>query len=147
MRNVKRILALLLAMIMVIGLAACGKTTPPAASSTTKPAASSTTKPAASSTTKPAESKAVDPPAPPAEPVTITIGIPAKANVTEFDNNKLVLWLEEETGYDIEVVTFAPAQAEYLQQLGVMVAGNESCPTCCSTSPVCLSSTAMMTTS
>ena len=92
----KRIVSLLLALVMALSLAACGKTQ--------------------------TETKTGD------EQITLTLGVNGKANVTEWDNNKLVLWLEEQTGYNLEVQVFATATAERQTQVSTLVAGGEKLP-------------------
>ena len=62
------------------------------------------------------------------EQITLTLGVLGKANVTEWDNNKLVLWLEEQSGYNLEVEVFASSVPELTQQLSTMVAGGEKLP-------------------
>lgn len=94
----KRMIALALALVTILGLTACGG----------DPAAS--------------KSESTD------GPVTLTIGIPAKSTVTEWDNNKLTLWLEEQTGYELEFVHFASAAGEAKSQLTTMIAGGERLP-------------------
>ncbi len=93
----KRIISALLALVMALSLAACGKTTP-------------------------SGSQSGD------EQITITLGVKGKANVTEWDNNKLVLWLEEQSGYNIDVEVFSSDAAELAQQVSTIVAGGEKLP-------------------
>lgn len=96
MKNMKRLISMLLATVMVLGLAACGK---PAAGSTSNE-----------------------------EQIKLTIGIPSKANVSAWNDNKLTLWLEEETGYDLEIINFSSTADEYRTQLATMVSGGEKLP-------------------
>lgn len=58
----------------------------------------------------------------------ITIGIPDNASVQDYETNKLTLWLEEQTGYDIEFYVFAGTAADSKSQLATMVAGGEKLP-------------------
>ena len=88
---------MLLALVMALSLAACGKTSP-------------------------SGSQSGD------EPITLTLGVNGKANVTEWDNNKLVLWLEEVTGYNLDVQVFSSNTSELAQQISTMVAGGEKLP-------------------
>lgn len=60
------------------------------------------------------------------EQITLSIGITASPLVTEWENNKFTLWLEEQTGYNIEFVFFSTENSA--QQLATMVAGNEKLP-------------------
>ena len=62
------------------------------------------------------------------EQITLTIGIPAKTNVLEWDNNALTLWLEEQTGYNLEFVHFSSNSGEAKTQLTTMVAGGDTLP-------------------
>ena len=60
--------------------------------------------------------------------ITLTLGVNGKANVTEWDNNKLVLWLEEMTGYNIDVQVFSGDAGERATQVSTIVAGGEKLP-------------------
>ncbi len=93
----KRIISALLALVMALSLAACGKTTP-------------------------SGSQSGD------EQITITLGVKGMANVSEWDNNKLVLWLEEQSGYNIDVEVFSSDTGEMAQQVSTIVAGGEKLP-------------------
>ena len=62
------------------------------------------------------------------EQITLTLGVNGKANVTEWDNNKLVLWLEEMTGYNLEVEVFSADANERATQVSTIVAGGEKLP-------------------
>ena len=93
----KRIISALLALVMVLSLTACGKSTPSSAQNDN-------------------------------EQITLTLGVNGKANVTEWDNNKLVLWLEETTGYNIDVQVFSGDAAERATQVSTIVAGGEKLP-------------------
>ena len=77
---------------------------------------------AACGKTTPTETKTDD------EPITITLGVPGKANVTEWDNNKLVLWLEETSGYNIDVQVYSSDTAERATQVSTVVAGGDKLP-------------------
>ena len=88
----KKLTALLLAMVMALSLTACGKT----------------------------GGKTDD------GKVKLVIGVPKSANVVTYDEgNAFTRWLEENSGYEIEVQTFP---AEYPTQLAAMVTGNEKLP-------------------
>ena len=94
MKNASKLTALLLAMVMVLSLASCGKTGD--------------------------ESKTGD------EKVKLVVGVPTSANVVTYDEgNAFTRWLEENSGYEIEVMQFA---TEYPTQLSTMAAGNEKLP-------------------
>lgn len=59
----------------------------------------------------------------------LTVGIQAKTNVTDFENNALTLLLEEKLGIDIQFHYFSSALSEMKSQLSVMTAGgNEKLP-------------------
>ena len=63
-----------------------------------------------------------------AEKVTITLGIPQSANVTDYENNALTNYLEENLNINIEFSFFSSSSSEYLQQLALMCAANEELP-------------------
>ena len=58
----------------------------------------------------------------------LTIGIPDSALVTDYETNAYTLWLEEQTGIDIEFHVFAASSADAKSQLATMVAGGEKLP-------------------
>ena len=58
----------------------------------------------------------------------LTIGIPDSALVTDYETNAYTLWLEEQTGIDIEFHVFAASGADAKSQLATMVAGGEKLP-------------------
>ena len=58
----------------------------------------------------------------------ITIGIPDNSLVQDYETNKLTLWLEEQTGYDLEFYVFAGTEADAKSQLATMIAGGEKLP-------------------
>ena len=59
----------------------------------------------------------------------ITIGIPKQAMIGSYgSDNALTAWLEEQTGYDIEIVEFATKDTDYKTQLATMVASGEKLP-------------------
>jgi len=60
--------------------------------------------------------------------VTLTIGLPLKSNVSDYENNYFTQWLEEYTGYDIEFMFFSSTAGEAKTQLATMVAGGEELP-------------------
>lgn len=62
------------------------------------------------------------------EQITLTIGIPNKVNVLEWDDNELTKWLEEETGYNLEFQHFSADSSGVKSQLTTMMAGNEKLP-------------------
>ena len=115
----KKILALLLAIVMVIGLAACGEQ----AADPTKDQGGSTVTPTGGETAY----------VPGTLPLTTTneklvIGLQQNTKVLSYDDNYLTKLLEEKTGVDIEFMFFASGQADARQQLALMVAGGEKLP-------------------
>lgn len=62
------------------------------------------------------------------EQVTLTIGVPESAMVTDYYENYYTKWLEEKTGYKLEFQRFATAGNDYKTQLSTMVAGNRELP-------------------
>ena len=59
----------------------------------------------------------------------ITIGVPKQTAVTSYSSdNALTAWLEEQTGYDIEVIEFATSASDYKKQLANMIANGETLP-------------------
>jgi len=59
---------------------------------------------------------------------TLTIGIPKNANVTDYETNSYTLWLEEQTGYNLEFQYFSSASTDYKSQISTMIAGGETLP-------------------
>ncbi len=116
----KKILALLLAIIMVIGLAACDQ----------QPVNDPTENQGnPGATTTEGDTAYV----PGTLPLTTTneklvIGLQQNTKVLSYDDNYLTKLLEEKTGVDIEFMFFASGQADARQQLALMVAGNEKLP-------------------
>ena len=51
------------------------------------------------------------------EDITITIGLPVNVKVEDYETNALTRWLEEETGYSIDFITFAATSADYKSQI------------------------------
>ena len=126
----KKLFALLLAVVMVLGMAACapadgGETTTNAPAVTTTAPAATTTAPAATTT------EGVDMSATPfVEPgsVKLTIGIPVNATVLDYHENYLTKTFEEISGLDLDFVFFSSDGTEALQQLTLMVANKEKLP-------------------
>ena len=58
------------------------------------------------------------------EPVKLTIGLAANENVSDYETNAYTLWLEEQTGYDLEFVTWDPSAVGY----GGLQRGEEELP-------------------
>ena len=62
------------------------------------------------------------------EKITLTIGVPLKSNVTDYDNNYFTQWLEETMNCELEFVHFSSTANEAKTQLATMVAGGEELP-------------------
>ena len=60
--------------------------------------------------------------------VTLTVGIPQKATVTDYDDNAFTNYLEEQANVEIEFVYFSSSASEYKQQLTLMCGANETLP-------------------
>ena len=58
----------------------------------------------------------------------LTVGIPQKAAVTDYDDNALTKWLEETTGIDLEFSYFSSSASEYRQQFSLMCTSGEELP-------------------
>lgn len=57
--------------------------------------------------------------------VTLTIGLPANALITDFDNNALTKYLEEKTGYNLEFVPYSGGSEIATQISTAVVAGHK----------------------
>ena len=119
----KKILALLLAIVMVIGLAACNQQ--PAT-----PTQDQGNSDVAPTTTEAADSLGFVPGELPLSTTNekLVLGIMQNTKVLDYNDNYVTKTLEEMTGIDIEFMFFAPAQADARQQLALMVAGGEKLP-------------------
>lgn len=60
--------------------------------------------------------------------VTLTIGIPQNGNVEDYETNAYTLWLEEQTGYNLEFELFASSSADYQSQIATRIAGGKKLP-------------------
>ena len=94
----KKIISALLATAMLFSLAACGK----------GPAGQSGE--------------------PSGEKITLTIGVPSAVNVTEWEDNAYTKWLEEKSGYNIDIINYTVDSSEWKTQLITQVAGGEDLP-------------------
>lgn len=52
---------------------------------------------------------------------TITIGLPVVTNVEDYNTNALTLWIEEQTGYNLEFQMYASSPADYKTQLSAQM--------------------------
>ena len=113
---------------MVFSLAACTTQNPTAAPTTAptaKPTEKATSKPTDTPTeapTEPAEEKGVLPLT--TEKKTIRIGIQESTNVENYDTNAYTLWLEEQTGVELEFVYFSSNANDRNVQLNAMIASS-----------------------
>ena len=119
----KKLIALLLALVMVIAMVACGNANEPA--ETEAPKADATAK----ETEAPAkdEVKGTEAPAN-EEPVVITIGVSKKDTVEDYDTNAMTLMYEEALNIDIQWVFFSADSSEYATQFGLMTTNEETLP-------------------
>ena len=58
----------------------------------------------------------------------ITVGIQVRANVEDMYDNTLTKWLEEQSGYKLEFVTFSLSASEWRAQVNTMIASGEPLP-------------------
>ena len=127
----KKILALVLCALMIVGLfAGCGKEPTPTNPPATQPGGD---KPAG--TTAPATT-ADDGRSPVGElpivtdgsrPV-ITVGIQALSTTEDYETNDYTVWIEENTGVDLQFVLFSSDSKESKQQINAMIAAGERLP-------------------
>ena len=123
----KKYLALLLVVVMILGcFVGCNQTPPEDTKGTTPPA----TKPTEVVVpTQPTETNPTLGQLPlVTEKTTITIGIPAKAITEDYETNDYTLWLQEQTGIELDFVLFSDDSTEMVTQLNLMVSGKEKLP-------------------
>ncbi len=114
----KRLTALFLAAVLLLGLAACG-----AGSGQTSGTAET------AQTAAEGEYQGELPFVKPGdEPVTLTIGLKTNGNVTDYKDNYFTKWLEEQTGLNLEFVQFSGSNAEVATQVSLMIASGEKLP-------------------
>lgn len=99
-KQTKRILSLLLAMTMALGLAACGKSEP-------DPEGGSV---------------------PEGGRPTVTVGVRTVSSVTTYEDNKLTKYLEDKLNINIDFVNFSSTSSEGITQLNTMIAGGDRLP-------------------
>lgn len=136
-KKMKKLIAILLSLLLVLGcFAGCAKTeTPPeeapAAETPEEPEAPAEGEDATPEETPDAESsgeQAALPLVSEGEEATITIGLPQLALTEDYETNDYTLWLEEQTGIDLEFVYFSNDQTEQVTQLNAMIAGGDELP-------------------
>ena len=112
----KKIIALVLALILVFSMAACaGKNT--AEDESTEETA-----------TAESDYQGALPLVQPGEDNVLTIGILVSGKVQDYDTNAYTLWLEEQTGVDIQFVQFAGKSSDAATQISLMMASGEKLP-------------------
>lgn len=132
----KKLIALAMAFLLVLGcFAGCAKTDAPAdapAKDDAQPA--NTSADTANHEEDKTPSDGADttdgdlPLVPAGEKVTLTIGLPQSPLTEDYETNDYTLWLEEQTGIDLEFVYFSSDATEQVTQLNAMVAGGEKMP-------------------
>jgi len=128
----KKLIALFLCLVMVLGLVACGAKEEPKVE---EPA------PEVAETKEPEAAPEVVAPEQPEEPApelgalplvteetTITIGLPQSANTEDYETNDYTKWLEEQTGLNLDFVYFSNDKTEMVTQLNLMISGGEELP-------------------
>ena len=123
----KKLIALILALVLALGLVACGGTT-----------GQTDGEPTADGETAAPEEKGLYlhpgdyhgelPLVPEGEEKTITIGIITNGNITSYDDNLFTQWVEEQTGVNIEFTQFAGSKADVGTQISLMIASGETLP-------------------
>lgn len=104
----KKLIALLLCIVMVLSvLAGCGPTAPSSGDNGDKDSANNGTLP---------------------DDVVLKIGIPRSGMVEDYDTNAYTLWLEEQTGYDLQFQIYEGGANDYMSQLSVAVIDEEELP-------------------
>ena len=59
---------------------------------------------------------------------TLTIGIPLYGSVSNFDDNPLTKYVEEQLGCELEFVSYVSNSAERMQQLTLQATGGQELP-------------------
>lgn len=113
----KRMLALLLAALMLLSLAACGNGTQTDVPQTDTNLADGDEYHGELPFVKEGD-----------EPVTITIGLRTVSNVTDYKDNEFTKWLEEQTGLNLEFIQFNGSASEAATQVSLMIASGEKLP-------------------
>ena len=135
----KRLLSLVLAVLLLAGLTACGTTTEQTAPAQTDDSAQTAAEAAPVSLsdvtpeqygiyTMPGDYHGELPLVQPGEEKTITIGIRTSGNCTDYKDNEYTRWLEEQTGLNLEFVQFAGSTNENGTQISLMIAAGERLP-------------------
>ena len=115
----QKFIALLLSLVMLLSLAACGGT------ESTEVEIDTTTATGIGTDLQwdgslPLTDEATD--------NVITIGLRPSANVLDYETNEFTLWLEEQTGLDLQFVQFSGNAKDASTQVSLMIAGGEKLP-------------------
>lgn len=130
----KKVIALILAAVIVVSMTACasqGKETETAQATAATMQATATSEAATQAGTDAKETEAVETSRLPlVEPgsVTLTIGIKTNANTIDYETNEYTKWLEEQTGINLDFVTFSSTSSEAATQFSLMVNSGEKLP-------------------
>lgn len=116
--NFTRLMALVLALVMVLSMAACGgeKTTETTKATTAQEVSSETTTPASDDFN----------PRDYTEGVTLTIAVPSKVNIVDYETALSTQMIEEELGVNLEFEVYA--LDTYGDKLNVMIQGGDKLP-------------------
>jgi ABC-type glycerol-3-phosphate transport system substrate-binding protein len=118
----KRVFAIILAVLLVLGLGACTQQPSPTTAATTEPTTVATTQ-VPTTTEKPVD-LSLRPFALPGT-VTLTIGLMENGTVRSYEENYVTRYLELETGIDLQFVLFPmdykKAQEQLLQMVSVFI--------------------------
>ena len=114
----KKWIALFLALILLVGLVACGGTAETEEVIDGGDGVGTDT----------AEYQGELPLVQPGEDNVITIGILVSGKVQDYDTNEYTKWIEEQTGVDIQFVQFAGKSSDAATQVSLMMASGEKLP-------------------
>lgn len=130
----KKLIALFLCLVMVFGLVACG---------TKEETKAEEPAPEITETKEPEATPEIEVPEQPEEVAlelgslplvkegednVITIGLMQSSSTEDYDTNDYTLWVEEQTGVDLEFVYFSSDLDEAVTQLNLMIAGGDKLP-------------------
>ena len=112
----KKLLAMLLAALLLLGLAACGESATAPQNTETAAVVDDSEYHGEMPLVKPGD-----------EPVTITVAVVTRANVTDYEDNAYTKWLEEQTGLNLEIIQFADDK-NAATQVALMISAGEKLP-------------------
>ena len=126
----KKVLAILLALVLLLGLVACSGagSTDGAAEGTDAETVFDPDQSAFAQLCADGSYHGELPLVQPGEDNVLTIGIVVSANVLDYDDNALTKWVEEQTGIDIQFVQFAGNTSDAATQISLMMASGEKLP-------------------